>query len=57
MASAFSRNEGDGMPRLAGKANELHLFHSFQPCPWFDDELGFMDDRLTLALQRDVRLR
>lgn len=45
------------MPRLAGKANELHLFHSFQPCPWFDDELGFMDDRLTLALQRDVRLR
>lgn len=43
------------MPSISGKANELHLFHSFQPRTWFDDELGFMDDRLTLALQRDVR--
>ena len=43
------------MPRLSGKADELHLFQSSLPHPWFDDDLGFMDDRLTLERQRDVR--
>ncbi len=45
------------MPRSRGKRDDLHLFQSSLPRIWFDEELGFTDDRPTLALQRDVRLR
>jgi hypothetical protein len=43
------------MPSRLEKADGLHLFQSSLPHAWFDDDLGFMDDRLTLELQRDVR--
>ncbi len=57
MTSSVSASQNESMPCLDGKAVLLQLFQSSLPRVWFDDEPGFTDDRPTLALQRDVRLR